>query len=221
MNADARNFVNFARPTARSGTISFPTRIDVRSHTCVAVTQYRTSTMTRLKTIAILAASACAAVAMPAAAQTRADQQRFDAAQQRFDREYQIFRQEADRYRAAANRTGGYRDAPDYRAQGYDNYEDWRDEGGYDPAQYYRSGSQYRERVLSAEDRVYSGNDGRYYCRRSDGTTGLIVGGAAGGILGNVIDGGRSRTVGTLLGGALGALGGRAVERSNDQIRCR
>ncbi|HET9512278.1 MAG TPA: glycine zipper 2TM domain-containing protein, partial [Sphingomonas sp.] len=42
-----------------------------------------------------------------------------------------------------------------------------------------------------------------------------------GGLLGNVIDGGRSRTVGTLLGAAAGALGGRAIERSNDQIRCR
>jgi outer membrane lipoprotein SlyB len=40
-------------------------------------------------------------------------------------------------------------------------------------------------------------------------------------VLGNVIDGGRSRTVGTLLGGAAGALAGRAVDRSNQQIRCR
>ncbi|MBN2972021.1 glycine zipper 2TM domain-containing protein [Roseomonas aeriglobus] len=185
--------------------------------------------MTRFKTIAILAASACAAVALPAAAQTTAEQQRFDAAQQRFDREYQLFRDEMDRYRAAAARNGGYaprpgtpyRQAPDYRAEGYDSYEDWRDEGGYDPARYYRNGTQYRERVLGPDERVYSGNDGRYYCRRSDGTTGLIVGGAAGGLLGNVIDGGRSRTVGTLLGAAAGALGGRAIERSNDQIRCR
>ncbi len=177
--------------------------------------------MTRFKTIAILAASGCAAIAVPAAAQSAAEQQRFDAAQQRFDREYQIFRQEMDRYRAASSRSGGYRQAPDYRAEGYDSYEDWRDEGGYDPARYYRSGNQYRERVLGPDERVYSGNDGRYYCRRSDGTTGLVLGGAAGGLLGNVIDGGRSRTVGTLLGAAAGALGGRAIERSNDQIRCR
>ena len=33
-------------------------------------------------------------------------------------------------------------------------------------------------RVLSANDRVYLGRDNRYYCRRSDGTTGLIIGGA-------------------------------------------
>ncbi|WP_326524441.1 glycine zipper 2TM domain-containing protein [Sphingomonas sp.] len=176
--------------------------------------------MPALKTFALLAASACAFAAVPASAQSAPDQQRFDAAQQRFDREYQIFREEMDRYRAAASRTG-YRQAPDYRAQGYNSYEDWRDEGGYDPSRHYRGGTQYRERVLTADDRVYSGNDGRYYCRRSDGTTGLIVGGAAGGILGNVIDGGRSRTVGTLLGSAVGALAGRSIERSNDEIRCR
>ncbi|MES2338560.1 MAG: glycine zipper 2TM domain-containing protein [Pseudomonadota bacterium] len=184
--------------------------------------------MTRLTTLAVLAASACAALAAPASAQSSAAQARFDTAQQRFDREYQIYRQEVERFRAANPRGGpalgydnNYRDAPDYRAQGYNSYEDWRDEGGYDPQQYYRGGSQYRERVLGADERVYSGNDGRYYCKRSDGTTGLIVGGAAGGLLGNVIDGGRSRTVGTLLGAAAGALGGRAVERSNDQVRCR
>lgn len=181
--------------------------------------------MMRLASFAAIAIAATAA--LPAAAQTATEQRRFDAAQERFDREYQLFRQEMDRYRAAASRTGGridprpgyddYRTAPDYNQPGYDN--DWRDEGGYDPARYYRPGTS--ERILSADDRVYSGNDGRYYCRRSDGTTGLIVGGAAGGILGNVIDGGRSRTVGTLLGGALGALGGRAVERQQSQIRCR
>lgn len=187
--------------------------------------------MTRFKTIAILAASACAAVALPAAAQTTAEQQRFDAAQQRFDREYQLFRDEMDRYRAAAARNGGYaprpgtpyRQAPDYRAEGYDSYEDWRDEGGYDPARYYRNGTQYRERVLGPDERVYSGNDGRYYCRRSDGTTGLIVGGVAGALIGREVAGRRGdRTVGAILGAAGGALLGRAIDRSgNNGYSCR
>jgi outer membrane lipoprotein SlyB len=75
--------------------------------------------------------------------------------------------------------------------------------------------------VLGNDERVYAGNDGRYYCKRNDGTTGLIVGGAAGGILGNVIDGGRSRIVGTLLGGAAGALAGKAVDQNQSQVRCR
>lgn len=173
--------------------------------------------MIRLTSFALLAATAGMALAAPVAAQSSTEQQRFDTAQQRFDREYQLYRQEVDRYRDAANRSG-YRPAPDYRGN-YD--QDWRDEGDYDPARYYRSGSNYRERVLTSNDRVYSGNDGRYYCKRSDGTTGLIVGGAAGGVLGNVIDGGRSRTVGTLLGAAVGALAGREVDRNNQEIRCR
>ncbi len=177
--------------------------------------------MKRLASLALLGTAAGLALATPAAAQSSAEQQRFDQAQQRFDREYQIYREAVDRYRDASFRGGGaYRPAPDYRGDGYSSYEDWRDEGGYDPARYYRSGTQYRERVLASDERVYSGNDGRYYCKRSDGTTGLIVGGAAGGVLGNVIDGGRSRTVGTLLGAAAGALAGRSIEQNQD-IRCR
>ncbi len=163
-------------------------------------------------------------VAAPALAQTGAQEQRFRTAQDRFDREYQLYRQEVDRYQAARTGparyderdedTGPYRQAPDRYRDGYD------DEAAYDPARDYRGGTQYRERVLASEDRVYAGYDGRYYCKRSDGTTGLIVGGAAGGVLGNVIDGGRSRTVGTLLGAAAGALAGRAVDQ-NQQVRCR
>jgi opacity protein-like surface antigen len=90
----------------------------------------------------------------------------------------------------------------------------------YDARRYYREGPQYSERRLSDADEVYRGSDGRYYCKRSDGTTGLIVGGAVGGVLGNVVDGGRNRVAGTLIGGALGALLGRSVEQNSD-IRCR
>ena len=171
------------------------------------------------------------ATATPVVAQSAQDDARFAQAQARFDREYQIYRQEADRYRAArggrqgggayrdpAYDSGGYRQAPDIYSNGYG---DDRDEQGYDPARYYRSGPNYQERVLTQDDRVYAGNNGRYYCKRSDGTTGLIVGAAGGGVLGNVIDGGHSRTVGTLLGAAIGGLAGRAVEQNNSEVRCR
>ena len=90
----------------------------------------------------------------------------------------------------------------------------------YDASRYYRDGPSYSERRLSDNDQVYRGSDGRYYCKRSDGTTGLIVGAAAGGILGNVIDGGHNRAAGTLIGGALGALAGKSIAENND-IRCR
>ena len=90
----------------------------------------------------------------------------------------------------------------------------------YDASRYYRDDPRYTERRLSAQDEVYRGSDGRYYCKRSDGTTGLIVGGVGGAALGNIIDGGHSRAAGTLIGGALGALLGQSVDRSTD-VRCR
>ncbi len=90
---------------------------------------------------------------------------------------------------------------------------------GYYANRYYRDDQRYRERRLSRRDRVYAGEDGRYYCRRSDGTTGLIVGGIAGGALGAALTSGRSETLGVLLGAAAGAAAGNAVDRNN--VRCR
>lgn len=171
----------------------------------------------------IVLAAASVAVAVPAVAQSSADDARFRAAQDRFSNELNLFRQEYDRYMQMSRRgPGGYPPPqPRYDNRGGNQDNGWRDEQGYDPARYYRGGSQYQERTLAPDDRIYTGNDGRYYCKRSDGTTGLVVGGALGGLLGNVIDGGRSRIVGTLLGGAAGALAGKSIDQSNSQIRCR
>ena len=91
--------------------------------------------------------------------------------------------------------------------------------GGYYADRYYVDNQRYRERRLGRNDRIYVGQDGRYYCRRNDGTTGLIVGGIAGGALGAAITSGGSQTLGTLLGAAGGALAGRSIERNN--VRCR
>nr|WP_255586746.1 glycine zipper 2TM domain-containing protein [Hephaestia mangrovi] len=178
-----------------------------------------------LKTMLITAAAlgTLAAATAPAAAQTVEEQARFAQAQARFQSELARFQDEFDRYRAAQDRDrrNGYYDdrsaPPGYRDNGY--YE--RDENGYDPSRYYRAEPNAPERVLSPQDRVYAGNDGRYYCKRNDGTTGLIIGGAAGGILGNVIDGGHSRIVGTLLGGAAGALAGKSIDQNNQQVVCK
>ena len=68
---------------------------------------------------------------------------------------------------------------------------------------------------------TWRGRDGRIYCRRSNGTTGLLVGGAAGALIGREIDGGRSRTAGTIIGAAVGALVGREIQRSSRGRRCR
>jgi len=97
-------------------------------------------------------------------------------------------------------------------ASGPSNEERW------DATHNYRDGD-YQERAMSNDDRVYYGSDGRYYCKRPDGTAGLIIGGLAGGVLGHAIAPGGSKTLGTLLGAAGGAAIGNAV--ATDNPRCR
>jgi len=171
--------------------------------------------MNRFISAAAIALTASLALAGQASAQSRGDEQRFQDALQRFQNEQRVFQSEYDRYLAARDRYS--RDYPPPPPPGYN---DDRYEGGYDPSRYYRQGPNYQPRALASDDRVYRGSDGRYYCKRNDGTTGLIVGAAGGALLGNVIDGGHSRAVGTLLGGAIGALAGRSVEQSSKPITC-
>jgi hypothetical protein len=103
----------------------------------------------------------------------------------------------------------------------YRRYDYNRTEPGYRQYyadRYYRDGSYYADRRLTRNDRIYRGQNGQYYCRRNDGTTGLIVGGAVGALLGRQIDRGGSRVVGTLIGGGTGALLGREIARGG--LRC-
>ncbi|MBK5264228.1 MAG: glycine zipper 2TM domain-containing protein [Alphaproteobacteria bacterium] len=109
---------------------------------------------------------------------------------------------------------------PDTSWRQYDYNRPDPNYGGYYADRYYREDSRHRERRLSRSDRVYRGQDGRYYCRRSDGSTGLVVGAIAGGILGNIIAPGGSETLGTILGAGAGALAGREIDRGGD-ARCR
>ncbi len=81
--------------------------------------------------------------------------------------------------------------------------------------------SRYYDRNGNYVGPTWRGNDGRYRCRKPNGTTGLIAGGAAGAILGNQIAGRGDKTIGTILGGAAGALIGREVERGMARRRCR
>jgi hypothetical protein len=67
---------------------------------------------------------------------------------------------------------------------------------------------------------TWRGSNGRVYCRKPSGTTGLLVGGAAGVLAGREVDKRGDRTTGTVLGAAIGALLGRHVER-NVVSRCR
>ncbi len=103
-------------------------------------------------------------------------------------------------------------------AQHHNNRNDhgWR--GGdqnWDPANSY-DGRHRSARRLGRDDQVYRGHDNRYYCRRSDGTTGTVIGAVGGGLAGNLLGGG---TLGTLLGAGGGALLGRSIDRGN--VKCR
>ena len=96
---------------------------------------------------------------------------------------------------AAEARPRGYYDQGYNR--GYDNgsYEQRRYNRGYNNRGYY----------------------GRHaYRGRCSGTTGTIIGGAAGALIGRSMDGPRGgRATGTILGGVLGALAGRSIDKSD------
>ncbi|MFB0611088.1 glycine zipper 2TM domain-containing protein [Aurantiacibacter poecillastricola] len=114
----------------------------------------------------------------------------------------------------------GYRDND--RHDRYDRYDryDRRDYREHRRHRVYDDRGRYVEpRRVSRDDRVWRGRDGRYYCERDNGTTGLIIGAAGGALLGRTIDTDGDRTVGTLLGGALGAVLGREIDRGG--ARCR
>src|SRR6186997_1637305 len=86
-------------------------------------------------------------------------------------------------------------------------------------AKKHHGGDQGRQYQTSSNGvRYWRGDDGRYYCRRDNGTTGLIVGAAAGALAGRAIDTQGNRGTGTILGAAAGALLGREIDRGG--VRC-
>ncbi|MDZ4372398.1 MAG: glycine zipper 2TM domain-containing protein [Phenylobacterium sp.] len=87
-----------------------------------------------------------------------------------------------------------------------------------DHHRYDRQG-RYVEPVSVGRDRVWRGNDGRYYCKRDNGTTGLVIGAAVGALVGRQVDGGDNRTAGTILGAVGGGLLGREIDRG--PVKCR
>jgi len=86
----------------------------------------------------------------------------------------------------------------------------------WDAARYYKHDDRhYRARRLGRNDWIYRGSDDRYYCRRDDGTTGLIIGGISGAVLGHIIAPGGAKTLGTIVGAGTGALIGRAIDEGD------
>jgi opacity protein-like surface antigen len=184
----------------------------------------------------LILAATMAAVAMPAApalAQTpRQTNREYNKDVKKAQKELRRdLRQADDRQDVQDARQDYRREVRDARQDRREDMRDWRQYRNYDynrpaPGQgryyadrYYRDGAYYQPRRLGYGERIYRGQNGQYYCRRSDGTTGLIIGGLAGGALGNVVAPGDSQTIGTILGGAAGALLGRSIDRNN--ITCR
>jgi hypothetical protein len=103
-----------------------------------------------------------------------------------------------------------------YRDVNRDGRYDWRDQRALERRDNRRDAR--RERRLARNDRVWQ-NNGRYYCRRSDGTTGTVIGAGLGALAGNTIAGRGDKTLGTILGGVGGGLLGRSIDRGD--LRCR
>lgn len=186
---------------------------------------------------ALMIAASAAAVAMPMVASTPADARPREVRQEMREcnrelrhadsnREYRKELRECRREVAKAKREVR-RDRRDERR---DAMRDWRryrnfDWNRYEPGynhyyadRYYRDGRYYADRRVTRYDRIYRGSDGRFYCRRDDGTTGLILGGAVGAALGSQLHIGGSTTLSAILGGTAGALIGREIDRG--ELRC-
>lgn len=175
--------------------------------------------MRKLLTACVLAATSVTAV--PAVAQTYGTYgSSYEAPSERFtidsrgnlrDRRGRVVNNQR------AERNGWFRDNrgrwvagdPQYAQQGF-----YRDRNGQLRD---RNGNRVDERYAASNSngQTWVGQDGRTYCRRSDGTVGTIVGGVAGALIGNAIGG----TVGAVIGGAGGALGGREIQRSQNDCR--
>ncbi len=170
-----------------------------------------------MKSLALIAAAgSLAAMTAPAAAAEMAPRHGgFDAAAPAivlatFDQNAQHSKDPPRHAKAYGRR---YKDRYDDRYD--DRYRDRYD----DRHMYDRYGRYVEPRRVSSHDRVWRGDDGRYYCQRANGTTGLIIGAAGGALLGREIDRRGDRTLGTVIGAAVGGLIGREIERG--RARCR
>jgi len=114
---------------------------------------------------------------------------------------------------ACASNDYGYRgERPGYGKHHEDSR--YRNHGKGKP----QPGKAKKRKKMTDKDVIYRDRNGRYYCKKDDGTTGTIVGAIGGGVLGNVIAPGGSKTLGTILGAGVGALAGRAIDRGD--IHC-
>ncbi|WP_295491962.1 glycine zipper 2TM domain-containing protein [Sphingorhabdus sp. EL138] len=81
-----------------------------------------------------------------------------------------------------------------------------------------RQGS-YDRREYRRGDRYDRNNNYRNNARCDKGTGGTIIGGLAGGLLGNEVARRGNKTEASIIGAAVGALAGRAIDKSDNNCR--
>ena len=166
----------------------------------------------RTATVALLLASFVGVQPVPTLAQGNDRRDRYE---DRWDRREDRRDRREDKWDRQEDRWDRREDRRDRREDRYDARN-----GYWDAARYYqRDDRRYGSQRLGRNDRIYRGSDNRYYCRRDDGTTGLIIGGISGGVLGHIIAPGGSKTLGTIIGAGAGALIGRAID--DGDVVCR
>ena len=169
--------------------------------------------MRKLTTAVIAASMLATTVPTTAAFADPGDRKEYRKEVRKAEREYRKDVREARK---------DYREARRDDWRGYRSYDYNRVDpryGNYYADRYYRDGSYYQPRTLAYNDRIYRGQNGPYYCRRPDGTTGLIIGALGGGVHANVIAPGGSKTLGSILGAVAGGVAGRAIDRN--KVSCR
>jgi len=89
-----------------------------------------------------------------------------------------------------------------------------KDNALYDARGYYIT-----PRRITRDSYMWRGKDGKYYCKRDNGTTGLVIGAGVGALTGHELAGRGDKTLGAILGGAVGAIIGREIDRGS--LSCR
>ncbi|MBA16480.1 MAG: hypothetical protein CMN73_09000 [Sphingomonas sp.] len=152
----------------------------------------------------LVSALAIPVVTAPAAAQ-RHDGNRYERQDYRQDR--RDYRQDRRDYR---------QDRRDYRRDRRDYRRDTRVTYVAPPPRY----ANYYDTRGYYNGPVWRGDGGRYYCHRQDGTTGVLIGGVAGALIGSSFDR-PGESTGALIGGILGAVIGNDIASDNNGRRCR
>ncbi|MBD3730289.1 MAG: glycine zipper 2TM domain-containing protein [Sphingomonadales bacterium] len=109
--------------------------------------------------------------------------------------------------------------APAHGKRAKEHRYDRREDRRYDRRVYDARGRYVTPRRITRSSYVWRGNDGHYYCRRDNGTTGLVIGAGVGALAGHELAGRGDKTLGVVLGAALGGLLGREIDRGGMQCR--